>query len=206
MTELFFEEVTENETVYFRRGRCDDFFVHKVGENSDCLLNNNNCKLTCGIKGNKNKELYRCLKHFTGKKFNKDDWKPINPVNIYTGVDMSLKDGESKERCFCSQTIQILRFVQYIPTEEIILIGSACIKKFLGDEKQKIADGCACIICDNVLDKRKKYQRDGYCTKKCKDKHLCRMCYECKELSILKSEPDWKRLCISCFKESKKYG
>jgi hypothetical protein len=43
LEELFFEEVTENETVYFRRGRCDDFFVDKVGENSVCLLNNNDC-------------------------------------------------------------------------------------------------------------------------------------------------------------------
>lgn len=197
LPDIFFEEVSENNTVYFRRGRCERFFVHEVGQNSECIKANPKCKTTCGIKANKGKELFRALKYFTGKKFNMDDWQPINPGNVFTGIDMRVEDDETKERCFCTQTIQLLRFVLYKPTQEVILVGSECIRKFLGDEKQKIADGRACMVCDSVLDRRKEYQRDGYCTRNCMEQHLYRMCSGCDMLSILKSEVD-KELCNGC--------
>lgn len=195
---LFFEDVEENRMVYFRRGRCERFFVHEVGQNSECLLNNSTCQSTCGIKGNKGKELFKALKYFTGKEFNKEDWDVLNPRNINVNVIMERDENESKERCFCIQTIQKLRYALYKPNNEVILIGSECINKFLGKDIQKVADGRGCVICNSVLDKRKEYQRDGYCSKDCMEQHLYRTCSICKTFSILKSDPIDMELCNGC--------
>ena len=205
LPELFFEEVTENGIVYFRRGRCNDFFANKVGENSYCVDKNISCSSSCRIKGNKGKELFRSLRYFTGKEFKREDWDVLNPSNIFSNVIIEVMDGESKERCFCTQTIHQLRYALYKPKNQLILIGSECVNKFLGKEKQKVADGNACMMCNNVLDKRKEYHRDGYCSKECQEQHLYRKCIGCEELSILKSKSINTVLCNPCLNLRKNF-
>jgi hypothetical protein len=237
MTDLWFEKVEEEldevkrPFVYFRRGRCKNFLAREVGQNSECIEKNPVCSIKCRISGNKGKELYRALQSFTGEKFNRDNWSVINPKNINIGsLVTEVQEGESKERCFCSQTINQLRYAIYEPTNEIILIGSECVYRFMGRENQKIAGGSGCIVCDTVLDKRKKYHRDGYCSEECL-KSLYRICSCCNKLSILKSNttdalckeccesnninmcnmcnnffiPDesWKTVCKECYKKNK---
>jgi len=139
----------------YKIGRCSRFWVDKVGCNSDC-----GC---CKIHKNKRSHLFTALKTFTGEKFDVDDWDVINPTNIHEQRQFEVNEDESKERCFCSQTIKNLRYAVHKPTQRVILIGSECIERFQGKEKRKIANGKACKFCDKFIDKRKKYCRDGMC-------------------------------------------
>ena len=176
----YFEEIEENGIKYYRRGRCLHFWVDDVGKNSTC-----GC---CKISGNKGSELYRALKCFTGNKFSSEDWDVLNPSSIDINVNIEVDENESLERCFCTQTIKRLRYALYKPTNELILVGSECIAKFLGKEKQKIADGRGCMVCNNPIDRRKKYHRDGYCSLECEKKHLYKECKRCFDISVRKDE------------------
>jgi hypothetical protein len=111
-------------------------------------------------------------------------------------------DGNSMERCFCTQTIKILRYALYKPTNQYCLVGSECIAKFLGEHKKDKANGKVCNNCDTHLDKRKKFHREHYsCSIECLEEFVnkkYRKCNKCKELSILKIYPDSIDICHDC--------
>ena len=199
--DIYFEEVTEENSIvnvsYFRRGRCNSFFSEAVGKKSTC-----GC---CHIVKNKDHELKRCVKSFTGKKFNIDDWDVINPKminNSLVNFQFDLEEGQSMERCFCTQTIKKLRYAIYKPTMETCLVGSECIGKFLGKDMKKKANGDVCKMCHQHLDRRKPFHKEHDC---CSDECLksftlfaYRKCTLCNQLSILKTKPDNILYCDNC--------
>jgi hypothetical protein len=168
----------------FKRGRCSKFWVAEVGYNSTCRC--------CNMVGDKHNELFKALEYFTnGSKFNHDNWEVLNPRNVnYVNqsinchktfeadgyiVSASLPSecikGDSKDRCICTQTIHNLCYVRYIPNDELVLIGSDCIEKFLGVKAKLKAEGKLCIFCDeDKIDCRKSFGKLGFCSITCKNK------------------------------------
>jgi hypothetical protein len=207
-------DFTQDDKGYFKRGRCSNWYVNKVGENSTC-----GC---CKMVSDKHRELYKALFYFTnGSKFNEDDWEVLNPRNVNKSENynkliknkshmfecdfpVECGEGESKERCFCTQTIQRLCYVRYIPLGDIVLIGSDCIEKFLGLEAKLKAEGKLCKMCNyDKIDRRNSFGKDGYCSENCKKILTHRICGDCLDFKIPRTEPGYKMRCVDCFAKAK---
>ena len=81
---------------------------------------------------------------------------------------------ECNMKCVCGHHIRNLYYLQNIEETVTCLVGSECVKKASTDLYNKLVKD-KCLICKEVLmDKRKEYQRDGYCSNECYN--CCRVC------------------------------
>lgn len=98
---------------------------------------------------------------------NKNDW-----VNHSEEEDL-------ETYCLCGKDIKTLYNVRHKESGIIVGLGSSCINQFCPDLYTKIKNGC-CLMCNDAIpQKRFKYNREGFCTTRCKEVYIVEdwICY-----------------------------
>ncbi len=114
---------------------------------------------------NKLTELKYVLELETGSIFDEDEWITSKNMNSYNG-------GEVRGFCICTKNIGCDYYLQNKKTGRIFAVGSKCVQNVSEKLYSQMIRG-KCKQCDSALiDRRRKYQRDGLCDMNCSNNFL----------------------------------
>jgi|SRR5579872_5055081 len=111
---------------------------------------------------------------------------------------------ESPHECICTHSISELYFIRHIPTQQVLIVGSECVRK-ISTRLYASVTGHACLECGEIIkDKRKIYQRDECCDKQCWEKRMIKTgilkrCIGSGCVTLINSHPAWKTRCLNCY-------
>jgi hypothetical protein len=133
------------------------------------------------LKKNSMKDEFMFILNSFFKTFVKEDWTSVTDNENVDHVEF----------CICSHSITILYYILHIPSGIEFQVGCDCVKKIDIDLYFKLIKD-KCIKCENVLkDKRKVYQKDGYCCQQCyliDNKLEESICDNCSEIFVNKNK------------------
>lgn len=116
----------------------------------------------------------------------------------WTAAPGLARESDTNEQCICTHVIKNQYYIKHRQTGTLLQLGSRCITKCdsdLGKDVQRMT----CMICDEILlDRRKKYQRDGFCGEKCMKFFYFYECPECKERNVPSFDKESGSLCDDC--------
>jgi hypothetical protein len=140
-------------------------------------FDNVNSRACCGCRAdkvifNKRKRALRIkkvLSALTNQPYRILDWTvTAEDANGYISEERALVENKQAQ-CICTHNIWERCVITHIPTGIKVVVGNKCAKNLTHDLDQLIDKG-GCELCGKALtDRRKKYQREFYCSKHCYD-------------------------------------
>jgi len=124
-----------------------------------------NSNTLCNPKSkNQAVEFLWVIESITETEFNESEWE-----NLTGGDEIinAIYDSNDDGMCICSHRISHSYIIRHKPTHNSFEVGCDCVKK-ISNHLYNVLTKTPCKWCDNpILDKRKVYGRNGYCSKDC---------------------------------------
>jgi hypothetical protein len=132
--------------------------------------------------------------------YTESDFTVIKDGNDFDDSQDSNEDSKLTEYCICGTEIVKNCVITHKELGVNIIVGSECVKRFFPSLRYK---KCKYQPCTNTLkNKRKKIQKEGYCSEDCKYNYNKKVCSVCKK-NFYPDQP-WKHKCLSCYLKTKK--
>jgi uncharacterized protein (DUF3820 family) len=109
-------------------------------------------------------EFIHIIQLVTKEIFNPEQWNGQS-------LQEDLNEEGITECCICTKEIHNLYEICHIPTQIRFKVGCDCVEKISKKLRDKIVKD-KCIMCKGVVqDRRRRYQKDGYCGEECYADH-----------------------------------